>query len=1025
MEFVRICVLNSLDEPVCFMDNSRPGSLHYWDDLLHIYLKGSASTFSFSCDVTHPDSEKLVVGARISFVKDNVPYYFTITNTEQTETTLTVTCYATALGLINTYVGELMSPGLHTIEWYIDTFDEFNFIKVGSNEIASKQLEIEYTNDETLLSRLFNLAEEFDVEIAFEPTLNNDYSLKNILVNIYRSHDDETGAQGIGTRRTDKVIRYGLDINGVHKTADISELYTAICPIGKDDTINLYSKSETVVYDSEGNIEFRKPAQSKYIYAVQAKDRFPSSILAQGTERYIAQRWNYTTGSQTTLYQKALAELKKKCVPKLTYEIEGYLDCNIGDTFTIQDEEFYPKLYLEARVTEIERSFTNPANGAIIIDNFKEFSSQINAGILSKIQELSESVREDLVIVEAKADQAQEDANSSFSKAESAESEAEKAKNQAILAETLATTAQNTANDAKDKTKYIRFYTNYGLAISKNDLSNIDNPTRVPSTIIDEKEFRIYGVDESRSTNPIAKLAEFGADKAIIGPSEPYSYLKFPTPITGVRYDPVTGEQIIEHGWADDGFVEYGIPYHAILDSKRGFIIRSGPQYHFSYDPDGPEPSAAIPTDDDIIDLFKMGMIDGTIEDPRYGIQAAYDMWLRANQVLWLNSENSDVKITAPNGEVQFDEAKDITILNKNWRENIRYGRSRIALDDYIRSSISRTPIFLDVRYPFSTAKKTASEDSTIATAVRNVAKTYYDNRGTSSNPSFIYRQTATPLDPDFVPGTRYLDCSSFVQLVLAGIPFSDYPMTNDKVKPLTDWGFLPSQSGVRSAADMAFCFARSGCVVDGVVYGDNYDFSNVQRGDLVFFAKGSQPNRYLGISHVAIISSVTSDGTHTIYDCSDYAPYITNRTLETTYYKTGSDVEIRQCPEQVVLVVRPNYKTVNGPANVIERVAESSSKDWTLIKSSTTQATISNLSSYKEFMLQCVLNQNNGYRVLASTILTADELLSYTTDHADGAHQARYSSSTSYSAGVSYLGNNSVKLYHTGTNAYARLYAR
>lgn len=394
MEFVRICVLDSLDTPVCFMDNRKIGALHYWDDTLHIYLKGSASTFTFSCDVTHPDSVNLTVGARIAFVKDDTPYYFTITSTEQTETELTVTCYATALGLINTYVGELLSPGLHTIEWYIKYFDTFGFIKIGANEISSKQLEIEYTNDETLLARMFDLAEEFDVEIAFEPTLNNNYSLKNIVVNIYRSHNADKGAQGIGTRRTDKVIRYGKDIGSIRKTADISELYTAILPYGKDDSVNLYSMIETVVTDAEGAIEFRKPAQSKYIYAVQAKDRFPSSILAQGTERYISQEFSYTTGSQETLYSKALAELKKKCVPKLEYTIDGPMDCNIGDTFTIQDEEFNPKLYLEARVTEIERSFTNPANGSVVIDNFKEFKSQIAANIIAKMTELSNTIRE-------------------------------------------------------------------------------------------------------------------------------------------------------------------------------------------------------------------------------------------------------------------------------------------------------------------------------------------------------------------------------------------------------------------------------------------------------------------------------------------------------------------------------------------------------------------------------------------------------------------------------------------------------
>lgn len=394
MENVRICILNSLDSPVAFMDNRIPNALHYWEDKLHIFLKGSASTFEFSCDVTHPDSNYITVGGRIAFVYNNVQYYFTIMTVNQTETSLTVTCYATALGLINTYADYLTNDALHTIQWYIEKFDEFGFIEIGTNEIMSKQLNLNYTSDSTLLARLFDLADEFEVELDFKPILNNNYSLKKIEINIYRAHDEETGGQGIGTRRTDKVIRYNRDINGITKESDISELYTALKATGMEEDTNLYSLPEKVVYDEKGNILYRKPAQDKYIYAVQAKDQFPSSILAQGNERYISNTYNYSTEDQERLYEKALAQLKKYCVPKLKYTIDGYFDCNIGDTFRIQDEEYNPKLYLEARVTEIEKSFTNPSSNTIVIDNFKEYGSEIGTNILTKIQEISKATKD-------------------------------------------------------------------------------------------------------------------------------------------------------------------------------------------------------------------------------------------------------------------------------------------------------------------------------------------------------------------------------------------------------------------------------------------------------------------------------------------------------------------------------------------------------------------------------------------------------------------------------------------------------
>lgn len=106
---------------------------------------------------------------------------------------------------------------------------------------------------------------------------------------------------------------------------------------------------------------------------------------------------------------------------------------------------------------------------------------------------------------------------------------------------------------------------------------------------------------------------------------------------------------------------------------------------------------------------------------------------------------------------------------------------------------------------------------------------------------------------------------------------------------------------------------------------------------------------------------------------------------------------------------------------------------EWTLIKGSTTEEVISGLedAGYSEFLLTCQLDpkgstgQTSG-RVMASIVIPADAFFHYTTDHGDGAHQAFYNSG--FNAGVSYLGNNRVKMYHTSSTAYAvhaRLYAR
>lgn len=101
----------------------------------------------------------------------------------------------------------------------------------------------------------------------------------------------------------------------------------------------------------------------------------------------------------------------------------------------------------------------------------------------------------------------------------------------------------------------------------------------------------------------------------------------------------------------------------------------------------------------------------------------------------------------------------------------------------------------------------------------------------------------------------------------------------------------------------------------------------------------------------------------------------------------------------------------------------------WTLIKQTMAEETIVGLedAGYSEFLLTCQIDPKGGQgyeheRVMASTIIPAEAFFGYTTDHGNGASQAYYNST--YNSGVSYLGNNKVKLYHP-SGCYARLYAR
>lgn len=384
MEYVRIAILSPYDVFLGAMDNEAEDSLHYYDDELIEYLKGTASTFSCKVNAQHEDSRHLVEGNKLSFRYQNKDYYLNIMHVERDEYEVYIEAYTLSFELLNEKRSAYKASTAMSFEEYLEVFDPEHVVSLGLNEVSDKKIIHEWTGEETILGRLFSLATVFSVELEFLPRLNDNYSLKQIVMNAYKEHSDTV--QGVGRDRTDLVLRYNKQISGIKKTSDITELYTAITPTGRDGlTLASLDKTE---YDSEGKVEYRKPAGSTHLYAVQARDRFPSNLMAAENERYIGVDWEYDTDNVNTLYGQALAQLKKNCVPQVSYEVEGYFDTGIGDTVIIADEDFNPELYLQARVTEQHRSFTDPTQNKTTFDNFKELQSQIDESLLSRVEEL-------------------------------------------------------------------------------------------------------------------------------------------------------------------------------------------------------------------------------------------------------------------------------------------------------------------------------------------------------------------------------------------------------------------------------------------------------------------------------------------------------------------------------------------------------------------------------------------------------------------------------------------------------------
>lgn len=386
MEQIRIAILNPYNKVLAFLDNTVPNAMHYFDEILHTYLKGSSYTFEFTTMTAHDDAVFLVEGNKLSFIRKNKGYHLTIMSVEKGGDTTSVTAYGLCLELTNEYVDAYKATKAMSFEEYINAYGFERSFTIGKNEVSNKKITHEWTGTDTVLARLYSIANVFDAELEFVTELNDDYSLKNVVLNIYRAHSDSV--QGIGNDKRSTILRYPNDVYGITKTSDITELYTAIRPTGTNG-LQLNSISGRTVKDSNGNVLYK--VNGNNILAPQSRDRFPSTLITNhSNDMYAVQIWSYETDNVETLYGQALAQLKKNCVPKVTYDVDAYIDADIGDTFTIEDAEYNPTLYLEARITEQEICFTDSEKCKTIFDNFEEKQSQISSALISEMNKMIE-----------------------------------------------------------------------------------------------------------------------------------------------------------------------------------------------------------------------------------------------------------------------------------------------------------------------------------------------------------------------------------------------------------------------------------------------------------------------------------------------------------------------------------------------------------------------------------------------------------------------------------------------------------
>ncbi|CAI3366844.1 tail fiber domain-containing protein [Enterococcus cecorum] len=376
MDHIRIAIRDSTDSMnICFLDNK--AGIKFHEATLQRFLKGTCNFLTLK--FYGKDIDTIYPGCRLAFKYADNDYWLTINSFEKNGYECSLTAYSLSLET-NKEKRKAFKAPKWTFKQYLDYIDPEHSLTLGLNEVASQSMQLEWSGTDTILARLFSIANSFGAELEFVTELNDDYSLKRHVLNVYK-------VGNIGKDKTGMPIRVGKSLKVINYTANIDELYTAIRVHGKDGlTIQGLDKK---VYDEDNNLLYY--TQGDTLYAPQARDRFPA-IAHKASDSFICLESEDTEhATKEALYAYMLGELKKHSEPKIDYETEGYVDGEIGDRMLLIDSVHYdPPLYVQARISEQTISLLDKSKNKTVFTNYERKKSEIANELLAKMNALIE-----------------------------------------------------------------------------------------------------------------------------------------------------------------------------------------------------------------------------------------------------------------------------------------------------------------------------------------------------------------------------------------------------------------------------------------------------------------------------------------------------------------------------------------------------------------------------------------------------------------------------------------------------------
>ncbi len=320
----------------------RDGLTIYNDKRTEELSTGSAS---LSFDLRYSGSAKALmdvveVGNYILLYDGQDSAYYTIIDTELDTGSCTISVYAEGggLDLLNEIVGAYSASSAMSIASYVAVFAADSGFEIGINEVSDLTRTLSWDGESTVTERLQSLAKQFDAEISYTFEIDG-MSVTRKCINFFKHRGLDTGI----------TLRIGTAAGSIRVKKSIENLATALLPTGDNITLSGYSYDDGDIY-IDGNLLKSRSALAKW-------SRYLSPTEQGDGDGHIVRPYSYSTSSQSELCSRSVSQLKKVCVPEVSYEVkieEVPENMHVGDECRIVDAR--NELYLKARLIKTIRS---------------------------------------------------------------------------------------------------------------------------------------------------------------------------------------------------------------------------------------------------------------------------------------------------------------------------------------------------------------------------------------------------------------------------------------------------------------------------------------------------------------------------------------------------------------------------------------------------------------------------------------------------------------------------------------------